>query len=114
MIGFRIKDLRKNKRMSQSDLGKMIGVSQTTVTAWETGRAEPASAYISKLADFFNVSADYLLGRPEKKNNDDEYTDNTALEKALDNAKSFDGKPMSDHDREIVRGIIKGYFTTKK
>lgn len=67
MIGNKIRDLRKEKKLSQNELGKSIGVSQTTVTAWETGRAEPASTYIKKLADFFNVSADYLLGRPEKK-----------------------------------------------
>ncbi|MRI08795.1 helix-turn-helix domain-containing protein, partial [Lactobacillus reuteri] len=45
------------KKMSQSELGKFIGVSQTTVTAWETGRAEPSSTFISKLADLFNFSA---------------------------------------------------------
>ena len=53
--------------MSQSELGKFIGVSQTTVTAWETGRAEPSSTFVSKLADLFNVSTDYLLGRSDSK-----------------------------------------------
>ena len=43
MIGNKIRDLRKEKKLSQNELGKSIGVSQTTVTAWETGRAEPAS-----------------------------------------------------------------------
>lgn len=93
---------------------KIVGVSQTTVTAWETGKAEPSSSAITRIADYFDVSTDYLLGRPEKSGNIDENTDYTALEKALDNAKSFDGKPMSDNDREVVRGILKGYFTTKK
>ena len=52
-----------------------------------------------------------MLGRPEKK---DDNVDYVALDKALDNARSFDGEPMDDHDREILRGILKGYFTTKK
>ena len=112
MIGQTIRDLRKLKKMSQPELAKVVGVSQTTVTAWETGKAEPSSSAISNLADYFNVTTDYLLGRPEKK--DDDNVDYVALDKALDNARSFDGEPMDDHDREILRGILKGYFTTKK
>ena len=112
MIGQTIRDLRKLKKMSQSELAKVVGVSQTTVTAWETGKAEPSSSAISSLADYFNVTTDYLLGRPEKK--DDDNVDYVALDKALDNARSFDGEPMDDHDRENLRGILKGYFTTKK
>ncbi|MHC5523301.1 helix-turn-helix domain-containing protein [Ligilactobacillus saerimneri] len=111
MIGQRIRDLRKQKKMSQSELAKIIGVTQTTITAWETGKAEPSSSAVANLADYFNVTTDYLLGRPEEKRDDG--IDHTALEKAIDEARSFDGKPMSDHDREIVRNILKGYFKTK-
>ncbi len=67
MIGQRIRDLRKQKRMSQTELAKSAGVSQTTVTAWETGKAEPSSSAITSLADYFDVTTDYLLGRPDKK-----------------------------------------------
>lgn len=70
MLGQKIRDLRKQKRLSQTELGKYIGVSQTTVTAWENGRAEPSSGYLSKLADYFNVTTDYLLGRSEKHKED--------------------------------------------
>ena len=112
MIGQTIRDLRKQRKMSQTELAKILHVSQQTVTAWETGKAEPSSSAISSLADYFNVTTDYLLGRPEKK--DDDNVDYVALDKALDNARSFDGEPMDDRDREILRGILKGYFTTKK
>lgn len=114
MIGQTIRDLRKQKRISQTELAKTLHVSQQTVTAWETGKAEPSSSAISSLADYFNVTTDFLLGRPKKINNTDENTDYAALDKALDNARSFDGEPMDDHDRDILRGILKGYFTTKK
>lgn len=112
MIGQTIRDLRKQRKISQTELAKILHVSQQTVTAWETGKAEPSSSAISSLADYFNVTTDYLLGRPEKKDYDN--VDYVALDKALDNARSFDGEPMDDHDREILRGILKGYFTTKK
>ncbi|MCZ0892012.1 helix-turn-helix transcriptional regulator [Ligilactobacillus saerimneri] len=111
MIGQKIRDLRKQRKMSQTELANILHVSQQTVTAWETGKAEPASSAVANLADYFNVTTDYLLGRPEEKKDDG--IDHTALEKAIDEARSFDGKPMSDHDREIVRNILKGYFKTK-
>lgn len=111
MIGQKIRDLRKQRKMSQTELANILHVSQQTVTAWETGKAEPSSSAVANLADYFNVTTDYLLGRPEEKKDDS--IDHTALEKAIDEARSFDGKPMSDRDREIVRNILKGYFKTK-
>lgn len=107
MLGQKIRDLRKQKRLSQTELGKYIGVSQTTVTAWENGRAEPSSGYLSKLADYFNVTTDYLLGRPEKQNEAQTEQD---LERALDNAHSFSGKPLSDHDRKVAKDILRSLF----
>ncbi|WP_283578632.1 helix-turn-helix domain-containing protein [Limosilactobacillus ingluviei] len=107
MLGQKIRDLRKQKRLSQTELGKYIGVSQTTVTAWENGRAEPSSGYLSKLADYFNVTTDYLLGRPEKHEDDQEELD---LEQALDNAHSFSGKPLSEHDRKVAKNVLRGLF----
>lgn len=44
-------------------LAKAIGVSQKAVDYWERGVNEPKASYIIKLADFFGVSADFLLGR---------------------------------------------------
>lgn len=108
MIGNRIKELRKSKKMSQSELGKFIGVSQTTVTAWENGRAEPSSSYVAKLATFFNVSTDYLLGRKTPDNNDID------LDRAIDNAMSFDGKPVTDHDRKMMKQLWKAYMAGKE
>lgn len=108
MIGNRIKELRKSKKMSQSELGKFIGVSQTTVTAWENGRAEPSSSYVAKLATFFNVSTDYLLGRKAPDNNDID------LDRAIDNAMSFDGKPVTNHDRKIMKQLWKAYMAGKE
>lgn len=62
MIGNRIRTLRKEKRMSQTELGKLVNVSQQTVTAWENNKAEPTSGAVTRLSEIFNVSTDYLLG----------------------------------------------------
>lgn len=104
MIGQRIRDLRKQKRMSQTELAKSAGVSQTTVTAWETGKAEPSSSAVAKLADIFNVTTDYLLGRPNKqetKKDDVELSDDDVI-------MTWQGKPLSDEDRELIRRIMNG------
>lgn len=104
MIGQRIRDLRKQKRMSQTELAKSAGVSQTTVTAWETGKAEPSSSAVAKLADIFNVTTDYLLGRPNKqetKKDDVELSGDDVI-------MTWRGKPLSDEDRELIRRIMNG------
>ncbi len=59
----RIKELRLEKGISQAALAKAIGVSQKAVDFWEKGENEPKASYILKLAYFFDVSTDYLLGR---------------------------------------------------
>ena len=111
-IGYRISELRKQAGMSQFQLAKVLDIATSTLGMYETGKREPSLKVMNRIANYFNVTTDYLLGRPEKKDNDN--VDYVALDKALDNARSFDGEPMDDHDREILRGILKGYFTTKK
>lgn len=112
ILYLKIKELADKKGVSLAQIERDLNFSNGIISSWKNGRASQDK--LAAIADYFNVSTDYLLGRPEKSSNSDENTDYTALEKALDNAKSFDGKPMSDNDREIVRGILKGYFTTKK
>ncbi len=63
MIGDVIKELRKERNISQALLAKNIGVSQKAIDYWERGVNEPKASYIVKLADYFGVSADFLLGR---------------------------------------------------
>ena len=59
----RLLELRKEKNISQAKLAKEIGVSFSVVCYWETDRSEPTAPNLVKLADFFNVSIDYLVGR---------------------------------------------------
>lgn len=63
MVGDIIKELRKERNISQASLALKIGVSQKAIDYWERGVNEPKASYIVKLADFFDVSADFLLGR---------------------------------------------------
>ena len=58
----RLKELRAEKNISQQKLAEQIGVTQKAIDFWEKGINEPKASYIIKLAKFFGVSADYLLG----------------------------------------------------
>lgn len=59
----RLKNLRKEKELTQTQLAKMIGISRGALSLYETGKREPDYCTLQKFADFFNVSTDYLLGR---------------------------------------------------
>ena len=59
----RLLELRKENNLSQAMLAKKVGVSFSVVCYWETDRSEPTAPNIVKIADFFNVSTDYLLGK---------------------------------------------------
>ena len=59
----RIEELRRLKHVNQKDLGDAIGVAQTTISTWERGTRQPDHECLLRLADYFNVSTDYLLGR---------------------------------------------------
>ena len=61
----RIRELREEKGLRQSDLAKETGIDQRTISNYETGRSNPDSFALIKLADFFHVSIDYLVGRTQ-------------------------------------------------
>ena len=61
----RLKELREERNLSQLDVANAIDTSQTNIGRWEKERNEPSSGYVIKLADFFEVSTDYLLGRED-------------------------------------------------
>lgn len=62
MFGDRLKELRKNKNLSQEKLAEILNTSNNAVYNWEVGRSQPSIEMITKLADYFNVTTDYLLG----------------------------------------------------
>ena len=61
----RIKELREMMGIPQKALAIELGISQPTISDWESGRKTPSARSTSRLADFFKVSTDYVLGRDE-------------------------------------------------
>lgn len=65
MFGKKLRELREHKGLSQEELGKVLNKTKNNISQYETGKREPDLDTLNKIADFFNVSVDYLLGRTE-------------------------------------------------
>ncbi len=61
-FGERLKLLRTERELGQNALAKEIDVSNASISLWETGKQLPSAEAVFKIATFFNVSSDYLLG----------------------------------------------------
>lgn len=66
MIDERLKKLREQNGMTQADLAKKLGITRSSVNAWEMGISVPSTQYIVELALLYKVSTDYLLGQDKK------------------------------------------------
>lgn len=60
-----LRALRKEKKFSQQKLASQVGVTQQCVSEWEKGKIEPTMSPLWRLADVFEVSIDYLIGRSD-------------------------------------------------
>ena len=110
MFAERLKILRLENKLTQKQLSTKLGTSQPSYAQWESGKRKPTGETIQKIADFFNVSTDYLLGNTDNKNST-KFEDD--LEESLNTARAFSGKPISEHDREVMREILTEMFKDK-
>lgn len=136
MFAQRLKELRKDRGLTQIQFAQQFHVSNGAVAMWETGKREPDFDTMNRLAAFFNVTVDYLLGNVTdpffQLDNDRILQDINSYEtesastltdrdrrdiardlerimEALDTAGDlqFDGDPMSDEARESIRAAMK-------
>lgn len=99
----RLRELRKALDLSQEELGHKFNVAKSTISQYELGKRTPDSIMLEKLADFFDVTVDYLLGRSEIKN---PYGKEESLENELScEAKSYYFLEKHDLPAEAVQRI---------
>lgn len=106
-LSIRIIDLREKQNITQTELAKQMDLDKSSMSKIENGTRKVSSDELSKLASIFNVSTDYLLGRKEPSN----YP--VDLDDAIDNAMSFDGRPVAEHDRQMMKQLWKAYMDNK-
>lgn len=100
MIGDRIRRLRTSHRLLRTELSKLLHISQQTITKWENGKARPSSGVLARLAEYLDVSADYLLS-----SNKTSEPESVGLEKSPI-ALSYGGRSVSDEDMGVVKAIL--------
>jgi len=66
-FGQRLRHLREEKDMSQIDMGKELNIANSTLSLYESGGREPDFVTLKKIAEYFNVTTDYLLARTDDK-----------------------------------------------
>ena len=86
MVADRIKVLREERGLTQTDLSKLLGITRSCVNAWEMGISVPSTQYIVELAHIFKVSTDHLL--------------------CVDNSASISIAGLSEKDVQLVYSII--------
>ena len=103
----RLRDLRTEKQLTQKQLAQSLGFSANIICEWEKARCEPNSETLKNLADFFDVSIDYLLGRSDELGNVVIKYDNPADELTTDErALIADYRSLSPALQEMVRATI--------
>ncbi len=112
----RIKELRKSKKLTQTDLGKILGVGKTTVSMYETGNSTPNDEIKLKMSEYFDVSLDYLFGKTttqKTENNSTFKADETTI--ALHSDVDYKDLPQEAKD-EIYNFIdyVKNKYKDKK
>ena len=63
----RIRELRKQHKMTMKQLGQVVGLAESTISQYETGKRQPDNETLLRLGEFFDVSVDYLLGMPRRE-----------------------------------------------
>ena len=113
----RLIKLREDKGLSQYEVADRLGIKRPRYNAWEQGLAKPRTDMINKLAEFFEVSPDYLLGFeqstiPSWATRKDVRDFKKMLEE--DAPVMFDGVPLDEEDREKVMRVMEAIFWDAK
>lgn len=101
----RIKNLANKQGKSLQKVAGDLGFSPSYFYNLKSKKS-PSAEHLAKVADYFHVSVDYLLGREEIEH--PQFS--TELLDAIDNAEGYSGKPIDEHDKEIVKSLLAAYF----
>ena len=120
----RLKELRKQNKLTQQQLAEMLGVTQAALSGWENEKFGIDNGSLLKCATIFDVSIDYLLGRDEEQLPELNNKDQKEIQKILDETKEqllsqdglmFDGVPATEEDvQKIIMAMQMGMEMIKK
>ncbi|PKR83063.1 helix-turn-helix domain-containing protein [Heyndrickxia camelliae] len=94
--------LRKERKLTQTELAAIMDVTKATINKYEKGGASPSYEMLWKLADFFNVSVDYLMGKS------DSFSGDPQINKEISEIKLIYDK-LNDEQKELVLNILRTF-----
>lgn len=112
-LGSNIAQLRERHGLSQASLAKDLHISQASLAMYETNKRKPNVEMLDTIADYFNVSTDYLLGRKKTKDSSEEQETKDLkkfLEDNLDNGMTFGDGKVTQEDREKLEIALTQIF----
>lgn len=98
----RVKKEADKQGLSLQDVASKAGFGINSIYGWK--KKDPSISRVIKVAEVLGVSTDYLLG------NDDTKKDGLSVDEAVDNLRPYQGKPVSDDQKEVLKDLIKGYL----
>lgn len=107
-LGDRIKDLRRKKNLSQSELADKVGISYAQIGRYETKGSEPPSGTLKKIADALGVSPDFLIYGASDEKAKAKLSDADLINqfKAIEE--------LDEEDRNVVKKLIDAFITKKQ
>lgn len=128
MLGDKVKLLRKQNKVTQQELANALNLSRSTIGMIEGNKQGASKDTLIKIADFFNVTIDYLLSDDKDMNDIDDIKISKKAEKDIKKALSetleqlensqdglmFDGEPIDDETRELLRLSIENSMKLAK
>lgn len=104
-LHFKLKELRKNRKITQQEIADRFGVTRGTVSNWEIGRREPDIHTLEELARFYGVSLDYFSKKPTK----DEFLEFLARANSL-----FANEDVTQKEKDaLYEDIMRLYISAK-
>ena len=104
----RLKSLRKDKRLTQKQLGELLFIDDTSISKYENEKAMPENELLQRIADFFGVSVDYLLGRTEEQKPS---TNKINMKKEVETiAAHLEGKEITPKKMKLLKSYIDTLF----
>lgn len=120
MIGKRLKKLREEKKLSQEELSNLLKISRPTYAQYEIDRRIPEYGTLEKIADFHEVSLDYLVGRSDYRyiirEGNELYSklDLSDLNKILKVPMIYEGMELTTKEKEEFLAIVQGIFYVRR
>lgn len=102
-----LNQLMKQHGENLTQLSDAIDVAFSTVSSWKRGEKMPRSGALQKLAEHYHVNLTYLTSEHHRNNG---HPTDLSVDEAIDGLNSYQGRPVSDDQKAIIKDLIKGYF----